>query len=320
MKITRKQLRSIIKEATHELDQALQAYDNWKEDQVARDEMDYSIPEEYMMIKWMSSRNRLSGRKYAHLISQIADEYGFNKPDVMRGLKMYGSKVLQRNAAKTLQGYRRRRIVGESLIIETKMLPIIVNPYEDLETMNRVANYALTNDIQGALADEMVNYENLDMDLDEMRGWVGKVGKKPDYFSEDAVVPGNWDLAKVRKFMSDLEAAWMKKRGEAADAKHATEPSKGEREVIGNSLTMDYVTMDDIKRITYQIRRKGGEPSNINLEYRPEGGGVDFGNITADQAKRAGFELQKIADVLNAYGGNQQKKSPRRKRYTPMYD
>ena len=128
MKITRKQLRSIIKEATHELDQALQAYDNWKEDQVARDEMDYSMPEEYMMIKWMSSRNRLSGRKYAHLISQIADEYGFNKPDVMRGLKMYGSKVLQRNAAKTLQGYRRRRIVGESLIIETKMLPIIVNP------------------------------------------------------------------------------------------------------------------------------------------------------------------------------------------------
>ena len=186
--------------------------------------------------------------------------------------------------------------------------------------MNRVANYALTNDIQGALADEMVNYENLDMDLDEMRGWVGKVGKKPDYFSEDAVVPGNWDLDKVRKFMSDLEDAWMKKRGEAADAEHASEPSKGEREVIGSSLTMDYVTQDDIKRITYQIRRKGGKPSNINLEYRPEGGGVDFGNITADQAKRAGFELQKIADVLNAYGGNQQKKSPRRKRYTPIYD
>ena len=71
-----------------------------------------------------------------------------------------------------------RSIIRESLVVETKMLPIIVNPYEDLETMNRVANYALTNDIQGALADEMVNYENLDMDLDEMRGWVGKVGKK----------------------------------------------------------------------------------------------------------------------------------------------
>ena len=214
-----------------------------------------------------------------------------------------------------------REILKEALLHESKeMLPIIVNPYEDLETMNRVANYALDNDIKGALADEMVNYENLDMDLDEMRGWVNKVGKKQDYFSEEAVVPDNWDLNKVYKFMEDLEDAWIKKQGEAADAEHASEPSKGEREVIGSSLTMDYVTQDDIKRITYQIRRKGGKPSNINLEYRPEGGGVDFGNITADQAKRAGFELQKIADVLYAYGGKEQKKSPSRRQSPQMYD
>ena len=65
-----------------------------------------------------------------------------------------------------------RKIIKESLLLEAEMLPIMVNPYEDLDTMNRVANYALTNDIQGALADEMVNYENLAMDLDEMNGWV----------------------------------------------------------------------------------------------------------------------------------------------------
>lgn len=55
-----------------------------------------------------------------------------------------------------------RKIIKESLLLEAEMLPIMVNPYEDLDTMNRVANYALTNDIQGALADEMVNYENLE--------------------------------------------------------------------------------------------------------------------------------------------------------------
>ena len=121
MKITKTRLKQIIKEelnnvaeapADDELYQALQAYDNWKEDQVARDVMDYNIPEEYMIIKWMSSRNRLGGRKYAHLIAQIADEYGFNKPDVMRGLKMYGSKVLQRKGAEALKGYRRKRVRG----------------------------------------------------------------------------------------------------------------------------------------------------------------------------------------------------------------
>ena len=56
-----------------------------------------------------------------------------------------------------------RKIIKESLLLEAEMLPIMVNPYEDLDTMNRVANYALTNDIQGALADEMVNHENLDL-------------------------------------------------------------------------------------------------------------------------------------------------------------
>ena len=213
-----------------------------------------------------------------------------------------------------------RKIIKETLLLETEMLPIMVNTYEDLDTMNRVANYALTNDIKGALADEMVNYENLDMDLDEMRGWVDLVGKDEGAFSEEAVVPDNWDLNKVYKFMEDLESAWMDQQGAAADKEHAAEPSKGEREVIGNSLTMDYVTMDDIKRITYQIRRKGGKPSNINLEYNPEGGGTDFGNITADQAKRAGFELQKIADVLYAYGGKEQKKSPSVKPTPQMYD
>ena len=226
-------------------------------------------------------------------------------------------------ASETLSLTKRqlRKIIREALTLsEVKMLPIIVNPYEDLETMNRVANYALTNDIQGALADEMVNYENLDMDLDEMRGWVGKVGKEPDYFSKDAVVPDNWDLSKVRKFMSDLEDAWYKKQGEFADEEHEEAPSKGEREVIGSSLTMKYVTMDDIKRITYQVRRRGGEPSNINLEYRPEGGGIDFGNVSADQAESAGFTLQKIADVLFAYGGKEQKKSPSIKQTPSMYD
>ena len=133
-----------------------------------------------------------------------------------------------------------RSILKEALLNEKReMLPIMVNPYEDLETMNRVANYALDNDIEGALADEMVNYENLDLDLDEMQGWVTKVGKNDGSYSEDAVVPDNWDLAKVQKFMKDLESAWYKKQGEAADAEHAAEPSKGEREVIGSSLTMD---------------------------------------------------------------------------------
>ena len=212
-----------------------------------------------------------------------------------------------------------RKIIKETLLLETEMLPIIVNPYEDLETMNRVANYALTNDIAGALADDMVNYENLDLDLDEMRGWVNKVGKKPDYFSEEAVVPDNWDIDKVYKFMGDLEDAWIKKKGAASDSKHQSDPGVEEREVIGNSLTMDYIDFDELKNVTYQIRRKGGEPANINLEYNDDGA-RDFGNISADQVRRAGLSMEDVIKILSDGGAKEQKKSPSVKPTPQMYD
>tara|TARA_A100001011_G_C14069135_1_gene739487 strand:- start:170 stop:841 length:672 start_codon:yes stop_codon:yes gene_type:complete len=211
-----------------------------------------------------------------------------------------------------------REAIKESLLLESEMLPIMVNPYEDLDTMNRVANYALTNNIQGALADENVNYENLDMDLDAMNGWVQYVGKDDGHFSQDAVVPDNWDLNKVYKFMRDLESAWMDQQGAASDSKHQSDPGVKEREVIGNALTMNYIDFDDIKKITYQIRRKGGKPSNINIEYND--GGIDFGNISADQVQRAGLSMADIEAILSS-GGAKQRRKRAPVRHTPsMYD
>tara|TARA_R110002012_G_scaffold146544_1_gene304849 strand:+ start:29 stop:619 length:591 start_codon:yes stop_codon:yes gene_type:complete len=96
-----------------ELQDALEAYEDWVEEQIARDIHNYDEPTEFNIIKWMSSRQAGSGRKYVHLLGQIANEYGFNKPDVMRGLKMYGSKALQRKGAEALKGYRRKRMNEE---------------------------------------------------------------------------------------------------------------------------------------------------------------------------------------------------------------
>ena len=130
MKITKARLKQIINEELgnvaeaeqmgldfrppeeRELQDALEAYEDWVEEQIARDIHNYDEPTEFNIIKWMSSRQAGSGRKYVHLLGQIANEYGFNKPDVMRGLKMYGSKVLQRKGAEALKGYRRKRIKG----------------------------------------------------------------------------------------------------------------------------------------------------------------------------------------------------------------
>jgi len=214
-----------------------------------------------------------------------------------------------------------RRIIKESLLLEGEMLPILVNPYEDLDTMNRIANYALTNNIEGALADSNVNYEDLDMDLDGMNGWVQYVGADDGHFSEDAVVPDNWDLDAVYQFMKDLESAWMDSRSDASDSKHKSDPDPEAREVIGRALTMGYIDLEDVKYITYQVRRKGGKPSNINIEFsHPDYGGTDYANIEARDATSIGMTLDDIEDVLAKHGAKGRKRRKPIRHTPPMYD
>ena len=219
---------------------------------------------------------------------------------------------IRRNSMLISRG-RLRDLIKESILKE-EMIPIIVNPYEDLDTMNRVANYALTNDIKGALADDHVNYENLDLDLDEMRGWVKRVGEE-NWMSDNAVVPDNWDANKVHQFMEDLENAWYDHRGQKMDADHKAGSNVKEREIIGSALTVSYVSPEEIKGITFQIRRKGGNPSNINLETDTQ-----LGNIRAEDATRAGFTLDDIIDVLRNNGAKERKKQKPIRHTPPLYD
>jgi len=102
-----------------------------------------------------------------------------------------------------------RRVIRRSILKEG-MLKIIANSYSpETEVYNRIANYAINNDIQGALADtEWVNTPELDMDLDGMHAWVSKVGAGGDWMDDDVVVPENWDANLVEDFMYDLEDAW----------------------------------------------------------------------------------------------------------------
>ncbi len=119
-----------------------------------------------------------------------------------------------------------KRIIHESLLVETEMLKIMDNPYEDLSVYNRIANYALTNDIAGAMADPEVNTDELYWELDEMRGWIDKVGSDERAFTDDAVVPENWDADEVEGFMEDLEVAWHKDQAKKDHAAIAADADK----------------------------------------------------------------------------------------------
>ena len=141
--------------------------------------------------------------------------------------------------------------VRESFLAEGEMLTIISNPHEDLDVFNRIANYALTNDIAGAMADPEVNTKELYWELDEMRPWVDRVGGKEQWMDDAVVVPDNWDADAVYDFMGDLENAWHQDQEQKDKAAIAADPDKDWLEFIGNQFT-SIITPDDLETLGWK--------------------------------------------------------------------
>ena len=195
MKITKARLKQIIKEELgnvaeaeqmaldfrppeeRELQDALEAYEDWVEEQIGRDIHNYDEPTEFNIIKWMSSRQAGSGRKYVHLLGQIANEYGFNKPDVMRGLKMYGSKVLQRKGAEALKGYRRKRVRGVDFE-EVRKNPDLSPKRARPKRMNEELTRQDKTDVKKMVKDELEKLLKKKDTKDQMGEIVKKIMKK----------------------------------------------------------------------------------------------------------------------------------------------
>jgi hypothetical protein len=138
-----------------------------------------------------------------------------------------------------------KRIIRESLLAEGEMLKIMDNAYEDLSVYNRIANYALTNDIAGAMADPEVNTDELYWELDDMLGWVDHVGDKSEqYFSDDAVVPEGWDVNAVVDFMKDLESAWHEDQATKDHAAVAADPDQDWLKFMANEFQSVIVPND----------------------------------------------------------------------------
>ena len=74
-----------------------------------------------------------------------------------------------------------RRFIRKALIKESQaMLDIVTSPYEDVEDINILANYALRDDMQGALKDkELQHYidkNEAEMLVEESKDWIKHVG------------------------------------------------------------------------------------------------------------------------------------------------
>ena len=148
-----------------------------------------------------------------------------------------------------------RKIIKESLLLEGEMQDIIVNPYEDVEDYNVLANYALANDIQGALADpalkHYVDKNEMGWIVDEAIGWFNGIGKE----GYDMPAPEGWDKKKAHQFLRDIESAAWKVYQKQEDAAIAADPDREFLEFLGNQFTST-ISPDDMPGIKWKEYKK----------------------------------------------------------------
>ena len=209
-----------------------------------------------------------------------------------------------------------RQIIKESLLIEGEMQDIVVNSYEDVEDYNILANYALANDIQGALADPAIKHyvdkNEMGWIADEAGGWFEKVGEW-----EEMPAPEGWDRDAAYQFLSDLEdAAWEVYNKQAKDA-IAGDPDKEFLEFLGDQWG-DMIEPNDMEGIKWKEYKK-----YIRLKPPPSiSHGVGEINIKKDEIERLySGALEDFMDFLTTRAGGDAGRRPNRPRPTPpLYD
>ena len=212
-----------------------------------------------------------------------------------------------------------RRIIKESLLVETEMQDIIVNSYEDVEIYNILANYALNNDIQGALADPeikpYVEKNEVGWIADEAGGWFGSVGEYEDEGGPSA--PEGWDAQKAYKFLRDLEDAAWKVYDKQAQSAIAGDPDKEFLEFLGNRWTsmIEPSDMEDIKWKEYKKYIRLKPPRSISH-------GVGEINISKEDIKGiySGAYEDFIDFLTTRAGGQLGRRAPTRRSPPPIYD
>jgi len=210
-----------------------------------------------------------------------------------------------------------RRIIRESLLTEGEMQDIIVNEYEDVEDVNILANYALRNDMQGALKDPELQYyieKNEAMYLtDEGLGWIKHVGEE-EY---GGAAPEGWDLKKVQQFFKNFEDEAYKEYDKMAQKAINADPDKAFLEFLGNqwSASIEPSDMEGIKWKEYKKYIRIMPPQSISHGV----GEIEVTREDTDNLYPGAWDDFKDFLTTRA-GGDTGKRKPYKKSPAPYYD
>jgi len=208
-----------------------------------------------------------------------------------------------------------KKLIREALMQEAHQA-IITNSYEDVEIYNILANYALANDIQGALADPeikpYVEKNEVGWISDEAGGWFEKVGEW-----EEMPAPEGWDRDKAYKFLTDLENAAWKVYDKQAKAAIAGDPDREFLEFLGNQWTsmIEPNDMEGIKWKEYKRYIRLKPPPSISH-------GVGEIHITREDTENLyPGAWEDFKDFLTTRAGGQLgRRAPTRRSPPPVYD
>ena len=212
-----------------------------------------------------------------------------------------------------------RKIIKESLVLREAHQTIISNEYEDVEIYNVLANYALNNDIQGALADPeikpYVEKNEVGWISDEAGGWFEHVGQKG--YEDEMPAPEGWDRDKAYQFLTDLENAAWKVYDKAAKKAIKGDPDREFLEFLGNqwSSMIEPKDMEGIKWKEYKKYIRLKPPPSISH-------GVGEIHITKEDTENLySGAWEDFKDFLTTRAGGQLGRRKARKRSPmPYYD
>ena len=213
---------------------------------------------------------------------------------------------------------RLRTLLRSSMVLKEAHQTIIQNPYEDVDDYNVLANYALTGDIAGALADPAlrpyVEKNEMGWVADEAIGWFNNVGKE----GYDMPAPEGWDPKKANKFLRDIENAAWKEYDKMSKARVKSDPDKAWLKFLGKmwSASIDPEDMPDIKWRKYKNYIRILPPHSIS-----HGVGEIYPNKEDIMDFRAPGSLADLADFLERRaGGDAGKRKPYKRSPAPYYD